>query len=327
MQAQSTTSAVLLAIVLVAGCGRQGGTTSPAPSSTPTHARTAPSAPSAPSVASAVTASASAAPTARPEGLQIAVTAPGNVVLRNDGDTAVRVAWELPIEKEIAGAWTSAHSMQLMTKCFDPKPADGCVTIAPHASFTPLPWTGWFGCTQCGSCRANVPAGEGRYRVVAVECDGGARHAGPPMELAGEGRFAHTPHVYAPASEPNAIWIDNESDTPVSFRTAVEVLRLDAARGAYDLVADADMALLDVCTSPRPACVTIPAHGSLHTMGHRAGCGLCTKCAASQSRAGTYLMRVSVCDSSKPLYNEVYGASFTTAPFVVGAAGSVKPER
>lgn len=273
-------------------------------------------------------ASSSSAPSPPAPGLRVDVTAPGNVVLRNDGDAPVRVAWELPIEKQVDGAWTAAHSMQLMTKCFEPKPADGCLTIAPHASFTPLPWTGWFGCTQCGSCRANVPAGEGRYRVVAVECGGGARHEGPPMEIVGEGRFAHTPHVFAPASEPNAIQIDNESDAPVSFRTAVDVQRLDAARGAYEPVADADMALLDACTSPRPACVTIAAHASLRTMGFRAGCGLCKKCSA-RDRPGTYLMRVSVCDASKPayLYNEVYGYSFATEPFVVDAAGGVKRER
>ncbi len=325
-RARATIPATLLVIGLACACGTRGGSSSSPPGGAPPK-QGAPATASVPASASAASpsSSASTAPTGAP-GLHVDVTAPGTVVLRNDGEAAVRVAWELPIEREDAGGWTAAHAMQLMTKCFEPKPSDGCVTIAPHASFTPLPWTGWFGCTQCGSCRANAPAGDGRYRVVAVECDGGARHAGPSMEIVGEGRFSHTAHIYAPASAPDAIWVDNESDAPVSLRTAVEVQRLDATRGAYDAVADADMALLETCAAPRPACVTIPAHGTLHTMPYRAGCPLCKKCSAPP-RPGTYVMRVSVCDPSKPLYNDVYGASFATAPFVVDAAGGVKPAR
>jgi len=257
--------------------------------------------------------------------VRVDVTAPGTVVVRNDTDAPVRIAWDLPIEREGAGGWAAVHSLQMMTSCFDPAPADKCVAIAPRAAFTPRPWTGWFGCTQCGTCRANAPAQPGRYRVVAIECGSNARHEGPAMEIVSTGRFAHTPHLFAPKEQPDTIQIDNESDAPVSFQTAVAVLRLDASRNAYDQVTGAGMILSDVCRKDLPPCTTIPAHGTLRTLPYRPGCSSpCAKCGQQSIRPGTYLLRVTVCDTSKPLYNDVVGAFFETEPFVVDRDGNAK---
>lgn len=280
----------------------------------------APLAAAAPSTPAAVVASSPSAPApSSAAGWHVDVVSPGGVVVQNDTDAPVSVALEMPIEREEAGTFVPVNGMKMMTKCFEPAPASGCVTVPAHGTFSPLPWTGWFGCTQCGTCRANVPAGAGRYRVVAKECASGARRESAVMEIVGDGRFAHTVHVYAPKGDPSSIIIDNESDKAESFQTSVAVMRSNA-QGATEEVPNAGMALTSTC-APLPACVTVGAHATLHTLAYRPGCALCAKCAAANAAPGEYTMRVSVCDPSKPLYNDVYGASFYTASFVVDAAG------
>jgi hypothetical protein len=263
-------------------------------------------------------------------GVHVESRFPGDVQIVNDTNATVRINWNLPIEREEAGVWTVGHTMTMMQTCFAPPPPDVCVAIAPHSSYAPLPWTGWFGCTQCGVCRANAPARAGRYRVVAVECDAvNMRREGPVMTLVDDGRFAKTPHVYAPADDPAAIVVDNEADEPASFRVAVDVARLDAARGAYETVEHAGMLLSPDCLpdAGANACVTVPAHGTLRSMGFRPGCPRCAKCEAKSVRSGTYLFTTQLCEGSKPFYNDVYGYTFRPPSFVVDAAGHTRPER
>jgi len=231
---------------------------------------------------------------------------PGAVSIVNDGDAPASVQWEIPIEREDGGTWTHIHGMTLMQKCIEEAPPGKCVTVPAHGKYDALPWTGWIGCTQCGICRANAPARAGRYRAVAIECGSKARIEGPPMTLVEEGRFAKTPHVYAPAGDPAALVIDNEADEPASFRAQVDVARLDT-HNAYDtfghiLLADAG------------ACVTVPAHGTIRASAFRPG------------KPGNYMHTVELCTGQKPLYNDVYGAIWRTHPFVVDTTGAAKPE-
>lgn len=270
-----------------------------------------------PSAPSTVT-SASAPPAASvsaPDDLRVEVGLPGHVVVRNDRDVPVRIAWKMPMQHESGGTWSDVHTLEAKTSCTQLAPADDCVTIAAHASLEPRPWTGWFGCTQCGSCRANVPAGEGRYRAVAVECGSGARHVGPVMEIVEAGRLAGTPKVHAPADDPSALEIENPTDTPMSFRTEVEVLELDRVHNAWNKAEVPGMTLESVCAGPPPPCTTVPAHGKLRTLAFRSGCAVCAKCNVASRKPGTWRMRVSVCDPSAPYYDDVFGASFTTKAF------------
>jgi hypothetical protein len=255
----------------------------------------------------APTSGASAAPAAR-ELVYVTVAGPGRVVVHNDGDAPVRIAWDMPIERADGGAWKPIHALHPMTKCFEPPPADGCVAVPPRATLSPRPWTGWFGCTQCGTCRGNVRANPGTYRVVARECDSGREHASPPMEIVEPGRFAHTLHVHADAGAPNVIVVDNESDVPVSLASDVTVEKLDPRRNAYDAAPDTKLRL-----SPgAAACTTVAPHATLRTG------------ALVPARPGTYLLAVRVCDPAKPLYNDVYGVSFAVPPFVFEGPGRVR---
>lgn len=247
---------------------------------------------------------------------------PGGIVVVNDSDAPVGIARALAVEREEHGAWTNVYGLQMQQRCFEPAPPE-CVTVAAHSRFEALPWTGWLGCSQCGSCRANAPAPVGRYRVVAVECAGGARHEGPAMELVGEGRFAGAPHVHAPKGTPDAIQIDNDSDVPMSFQTSVEVLALDKARGAWDVAPGAKMSLASACGADAGTCTTVPPRGSVTSTAYVHGCPPTTK-SVLWAKPGTYMFRVAVCPGSKPLYNEVYGTHFTTEPFTVVAGGAVK---
>lgn len=248
---------------------------------------------------------------------------PGGVAIVNDSDAPVGIERVLPIERLDAGVWSTAHGMEMKQKC-DAPPLPDCVTIAAHSRYEPLPWTGWLGCTQCGSCRANAPARIGKYRVVAVECPGGVRHDGPAMELVGEGRFAGAPHVFSSPGAPSSVQIDNDSDVPMSFAANVEVMVLDKTRNAWDAIDGAKMSLSPTCGADAGTCLTVPAHGSVTSMAYRPGCAPCTKCAAASAKPGTYELRVSVCPGSKPLYNDVYGRSFYTEPFSVAYGGAVR---
>jgi hypothetical protein len=167
----------VFAFVVLAACRTNAGPT-PSASSAPPPPSAVPTAP---------TASVSAAPTRRP--FAVRNLGGGAVEVRNDGDVPVRVAFELDIEREVGGRWESTHvsNMLAQTKCFDPRPADVCVTIPAHGAFRPLPWRGWFGCTQCLICRANVPASPGRYRIVAIGCAGGDRVESEPTVVVREG--------------------------------------------------------------------------------------------------------------------------------------------
>lgn len=89
----------------------------------------------------------------------------------------------------------------MQTACFDPRPADGCVTIRPQAAFRPLPWRGWFGCTQCLTCRADVPASPGRYRIVAGGCGGGDRAESGPISVVRDGEIEEA--MQAPPRAPS----------------------------------------------------------------------------------------------------------------------------
>jgi hypothetical protein len=288
-----------------------------------------------PVVATATTANASANPTANAASpsvvgagrVHVEVPLPGNVAIVNDTDAAVSIQWDLLIERDSSGTWKQAHAMTMMQKCVEAPPTGKCVVVAAHATYKPLPWTGWFGCTQSGICRANSPAVAGRYRAVALECGSGARFEGPAMTLVEDGRFAKTPHVYASSNEPNAIVIDNEADDPASFRVAVDVAKLDPARNAYDTVEHAGMLLSSGCFPDAGTCVTVPAHGTLRALAFMPGCGRCMKCPQQSIKPGTYTSTVQLCDGAKPMYNDVYGSTWRTAPFVVDAQGTARAER
>ena len=271
----------------------------------------------------ASTAAIDASPT--PDPIRVESPYPGGIVVVNDSDAPVGVSRNLPVEREDHGSWTNVYGLQMLQKCFDSGPAD-CVTIPAHSRYEPLPWTGWLGCSQCGSCRANAPAPIGKYRVVALECPSGVRHEGPAMEIVGdEGRFAGAPHVYSSKASPDVIRIDNDSDTPMWFSSNVEVLQLDKTHNAWDTAPGATMSLDSSCgADAAPSCTMVPPHGSVGSMAFRPGCAPCAKCASASAKPGTYMFRVSICPGSKPLYNDVYGVHFTTEPFSVAPGGAVK---
>ena len=225
----------------------------------------------------------------------------------NDGDAPASVQWELPIEREDAGTWTRAHSLTLMTKCIEEAPPGKCVTVPAHGKVDAIPWTGWFGCTQCGICRANAPARAGRYRVVALECGSGTRVEGPAMTLVQDGRFAKTPHVHTEPSDPASVIIDNEADEPASFRAQVDVSKLDA-HNAFETVDH-------VTLGDAGPCFTIPAHGTVRTP------------SISMRKPGTYMQTVQLCAGQKPLYNAVYGSVWRAEPFAIDARGNAMPLR
>jgi hypothetical protein len=309
----------LVLALAIAACGRSAAPAGSASATAPAVASTSASAPA------SATASASASASASLDPVRLEQTLPGHLSIRNDRDRPLRIAWEMPIEREASGAWSLAGGMHPMAACQAPGPADGCVTIAPRSSLALRPWTGWFGCTQCGTCRANVPAQPGRYRAVAVECDGGARHEGPVMEIVDEGRLAGTPKVTAQAGAPNTLEIANRSDAPIALRTEVEVLQLDRVRGAWEAVSNADMGLGDTCVAKPPACTTVAPRSTIRTLGWRPGCGACRKCNEASLRPGTYKMRVYVCDPAKPLYDDVFGETFYGPAFTVDAKGRFSP--
>jgi hypothetical protein len=131
--------------------------------------------------------------------------------------------------------------------------------------------------------------------------------------------------VFAPKAEPDIIQIDNESDAPVSFQTAVTALRLDPTSNAYEEMPNAGMILADVCRNDQPTCTTVAAHGTLRTLPFRPGCGSpCVKCGQQSLRPGTYRLRVTVCDASNPRDDDGHGATFETEPFVVDGDGGVR---
>ena len=270
-----------------------------------------------------IAASPEAGAAARPPRVRVESPFPGGVEIINDTDAPVGILRALPIERQDGTTWAPTHNLDMKPTC-DAAPLPDCVSIPAHTRHAPLPWTGWLGCTQCGTCRANAPAQIGTYRVVAVECASGVRHEGPPMAVVGEGRFAGAPRVSSPADHPDTVQIANDSEVPMSFSSRVEVLVLDKKRGAWDSAVGAAMTLASTCGDDAGACVIVPGHGRVTSMPHRAGCAPCSKCSAASSRPGTYMFRVSVCSGTKPLYNEVYGYNFYTEPFTVGPGGTVK---
>lgn len=249
---------------------------------------------------------------------------PGGVEIVNDSDAPVGILRSLPIERRDGRTWTAAHVLDMKQTC-DAPPLPDCVSIPAHSRYAPLPWTGWLGCTQCGSCRGNAPAAAGTYRVVAVECQGGVRHEGPSLDIVAEGRFAGAPHVFSPKSALDAVQIDNDSDTAMSFNTELEVLQLDKQHNSWDIAPGAKMTLASTCGVDAGTCTTVPAHGSITSSAYRPGCAMCTKCPAASAKPGTYRFRVSVCRGSKPLYDEVYGYSFYADAFTVAFGGTVTP--
>ncbi len=110
----------------------------------------------------------------------------------------------------------------------------------------------------------------------------------------------------------------------MSFAASVEVMKLDKKRGAWEPVPRGNVTLASACGVDAGTCVTVPAHGSLTTVQYVHGCPPTPK-TARYAEPGTFAFRVSVCPGSKPLYNHVYGASFTTEPFTVLPGGTVTP--
>jgi len=262
-------------------------------------------------------------PSVAPASIRVESPYPGGIVIVNDSNAPVGIARNLPVERDDHGTWTDVYGLQMDKKCFE-APLPECITIPAHSRYEPLPWTGWLGCSQCGTCMGNAPAQIGKYRVVALECPSGTRHEGPTMEIVADmGRFAGAPHVFSPSASPSVIQIDNDSDAPMSFASSVEVLQLDKARHAWDTAAGAKMSLDSMCGADAGGCTTVPPHGSITSMMFRSGCAPCTQCSAA-AKPGTYMFRVFVCQGSKPLYNEVYGYNFSTEPFSVAPGGTVK---
>lgn len=127
--------------------------------------------------------------------LELFLRGPGALVIRNRGNAPTRLAWAAAIERKTDGGWTRmATELRLFEQCPEPPPPpDACVELAPGATLRPRPWSGFFGCTQCDTCRANAPAAAGTYRFVVTSCDGATSYASDLSILDRDGHIAGPP--------------------------------------------------------------------------------------------------------------------------------------
>ena len=187
---------VAAAMCVAVACGKSPNATTKSPTSAaPASEPAAPSVGSSPAPATPAATSAPASPaTALPTAPLILHTlAPGAFEIENQSAAPVSIAWSVDIEWLNQGTWTARPSMGLNDKCPITYPDPECKTLAPGARWRPLPWTGWFGCTQCMSCDKNVPAGPGTYRFAVSLCNSSTRVLSEPIVHDSPKHFAGTP--------------------------------------------------------------------------------------------------------------------------------------
>lgn len=202
-----TSSAALVCVALASSaCGKSPNATTKVPTSaTPASEPAALSGGSATAVPSAVP---SAVPTAVPTAVPVAAPAPppsappklivrnltpGALEIENQSGAPVEIDGRVVIERQANGAWLAGHAMSLSNTCPLTYPEPACKTLAAGERWRPLPWTGWFGCTQCMSCDKNVPAGAGTYRFAVSLCNSSTKFVGEPIVVDSAAHFVGTP--------------------------------------------------------------------------------------------------------------------------------------
>ena len=103
---------------------------------------------------------------------------PNGIRIDNEGETTATFRTHVGVHrlnKSNAYEDTSDRSMLLSPDCYPDAGADACVTVAPHASLSALPYFG-FKCARCAKCAAGAPARAGEYMFVVSRCDGGEPH-------------------------------------------------------------------------------------------------------------------------------------------------------
>jgi hypothetical protein len=127
-------------------------------------------------------------------GIDIRVDGFGQLIVENHNEIAVQFLREVTIDMKTIDVKTGGgyglymHGMFLDEKCpMTEQPA--CVTVDANSTLRPMPWTGWFGCTQCHICDKNVPAPAGVYRFVVTSCDGKTTYTSGEVELDKPGHF------------------------------------------------------------------------------------------------------------------------------------------
>jgi hypothetical protein len=128
--------------------------------------------------------------------------------------------------------------------------------------------------------------------------------------------------VHSPKDSPATIQVDNDSDAPVSFATAVEVLELDKKSGIWSK-SSASMSLGEGCIVDTSGCTTVLPHHHLKTMALSPGCAQCTKCSVVLTQPVTYKYRISPCPGGKPNVSTEYGVTHTTEAFTMDTSGAV----
>ncbi|MCB9653015.1 MAG: hypothetical protein H6729_02640 [Deltaproteobacteria bacterium] len=102
---------------------------------------------------------------------------PGALVVENSTDAPIQLRRSIEIQRKTQDDWSTLPAELVFAEAC-PVPtaaAEGsldCITLAPHGTARIVPWTGFFGCTQCAGCRKNIPAPPATYRFVVTTCDG-----------------------------------------------------------------------------------------------------------------------------------------------------------
>ncbi|HPH65630.1 MAG TPA: hypothetical protein PLF40_07795 [Kofleriaceae bacterium] len=191
-------AAAISVVVALPACGKSPNAATKAPTSAASALE-----PAAPRVGSA-----SATPVAAPVTVGVPSTVPpaatspkltvhnltpGALEIENQSGAAISIAWRVAIERQANGAWLDDHEMSLSDKCPLTYPEPECKTLAAGERWRPLPWTGWFGCTQCNSCDKNFPAGAGTYRFAVSVCNSSTKFLGEPIVVDSPAHFVGTP--------------------------------------------------------------------------------------------------------------------------------------
>jgi hypothetical protein len=122
---------------------------------------------------------------------------PGELELRAHG--TVELAPELIVEQQRADGtfervqYLDRDTLRLVASC-DRRPGT-CVKI-DERGLRPVPWSGMSCSSQCNpNCDRNVPM-YGRFRFVAMSCDGETRFEGPVFERPWPSRYISPPSAF-----------------------------------------------------------------------------------------------------------------------------------
>jgi hypothetical protein len=87
---------------------------------------------------------------------------------------------QVTVQRREGGAWRGVTSDVRLVAFCGALPPTSSVTIAAGGTLRPPPWNGFSCGGQCvASCRANVRAAPGNYRLAARTCDGMTTIYGP----------------------------------------------------------------------------------------------------------------------------------------------------